>query len=126
MGIRIATDDRGIKVWRSDRGQYPSYAVQISKKEGDTWINDYQKVHFKGGADIPNGTVIQILNAFPALESWVKDNQQHKRIVWIIMEWSEGAGASYKPQPRQQAQDVQASFDDLPDSFSAAEDEIPF
>lgn len=125
MGIRITTDDRGIKVWRSDRGQYPSYAVQISKKEGDAWINDYQKVHFKGGADIPNGTVIQIHDAFPALESWVKDNQQHKRIVWIIMEWSDGIGP-YQAQSKNPVQEVQTSFDDLPDSFAAAEDNIPF
>jgi len=118
MGIRIATDDRGIKVWRFDSGQYPSYVVQVSKKEGDTWIKKYQKIHFKGGADIPNGTVIHIHDAFPALESWVKDGQQYKRIVWIIMEWSDGAGP-YQAQSQQ-------SFDDLPDSFQASEDEIPF
>jgi hypothetical protein len=122
MGIRIATDDRGIKVWRSDRGQYPSYAVQVSKKEGDAWINEYQKIHFKGGADIPNGTVIHIQDAFPALESWVKDGQQYKRIVWIIMEWSDGV-APYQAKSQAPAQ---GSFDDLPDSFQAAEDEIPF
>ena len=122
MGIRITTDNNGIKVYRSDKGKYPSYAVRVGKKEGDTWISDFQKVHFKGGADIPNGTVIQIHDAFPALESWVKNDQQYKRIVWIIMEWSDGV-APYQAQSRKP---VQVEDDDFPGSFSAAEDETPF
>lgn len=125
MGIRISTDDRGVKVYRSDKGNFPSYAVRISKKEGDTWISDFQKVHFKGGADIPSGTEIQIHDAFPALESWVKDGQQYKRIVWIIMEWSDGIGP-YQAQSKKPEQVGLDSFDDLPDTFAAAEDDIPF
>lgn len=125
MGIRITTDDRGVKVYRSDKWNFPSYSVRISKKEGDTWISDFQKVHFKGGADIPSGTEIQIHDAIPALESWVKDGQQHMRIVWIIMEWSDSVGP-YQAQSKKPAETVQGSFDDLPDSFSSAEDDIPF
>ena len=122
MGIRITTDTRGIKVWRSDRGEYPSYAVQVSKKEGDSWVNEYQRVKFKGSPDIPNGTVIEIKDGFPALDTWVKDGVEHKRIVWIIMDyWYDGM----KEKPQQTYMEMPEP-DDLPDSFSAAEDEIPF
>lgn len=121
MGIRISTDYKGIKVWRSDRGEKPSYAVQVSRKEGDSWINDYQKVRFKGGADIPNGTNIYIRDAFPTLETWVKDGQEHKRIVWMIMDYAFD-GMTEKPKQTY----IEMPEPDMPDSFSAAEDEIPF
>ena len=119
MGIKITTDYKGIKVWRSDRGQYPSYAIQVSKKEGDTWINDYQKVRFRGSPDIPNGTEISIRDGFPALETWVKDGCEHKRIVWVIMDYSY-PGMTEKP--KQSFMDMP----DYPDSFSAAEEDLPF
>ena len=121
MGVRISTDHRGVKVWRSDRGEYPSYAIQVSRKEGDAWINDYQRVRFKGGADIPNGTDIYIKDAFPTLEFWVKDGQEHKRIVWMIMDYAFD-GQTEKPKQTY----IEMPEPDMPDSFSAAEDEIPF
>lgn len=118
MGIRISTDNKGIKVWRSDRYERPSYAVQISKKEGDTWINDYQPVRFRQGVEIANGTTIYITDAFPTLDTWTKDGQEFKRKVWMILDFdAPGQTAS-----RQTEVDVS----DLPDSFSAAEDSIPF
>ena len=119
MGIKISTDNRGVKVWRSDRYEKPSYAIQISKKEGDTWISEYQKVRFRGSPDIPNGTIIYIRDGFTTLETWVKDNIEHKRIVWGIMDYSyEGMNEP----PKQSFIDMP----EMPDSFSAAEDDIPF
>ena len=119
MGIRISTDHKGVKVWRSDKTGKPSYAIQIGKKEGDTWINEYQKVWFKGGADIKNGTTIYIRDAFPTIDSWVKDGVQHTRIMWIIMDYTYDGMAERQPQ-------TFIEMPDLPDTFSAAEDEIPF
>lgn len=121
MGIRISTDHRGIKVWRSDKGKYPSYAVQVSVKESDTWINEYQKVKFKGSPDIPNGTIVKIKDAFPTLETWVKDGAEHKRIVWIIMDYDYD-GMTEKPKPSF----VEMPEPDIPDSFASAIDDIPF
>ena len=117
MGIKITTDDKGIKVWRSDKYDKPSYAVQISKREGDGWVNHYQPVRFRKGVDVPNGTLIFFQNAFPTLDTWTKDGQEFKREVWMIMEFS--ADGCEAPQ---------ACMDtsDLPESFAAAEDEIPF
>ena len=120
MGIKITTDYKGIKVWRSDRGQYPSYAVQVSKKEGDTWINEYQKVKFKGSPDIPNGTLIHIKDGFAALETWVSDGVEHKRIVWVIMDY-EYEGMKEKPVN---------TFMEMPDppsdSFTSLDEDLPF
>lgn len=117
MGIRITTDDKGIKVWRSDKYERPSYAVQISKKEGDTWVNDYQPVRFRQGVEIKNGTTIFIKDAFPTLDTWTKDGQEFKRKVWMILDFDV---------PGQTSKPTIVDTSDLPDSFSAAEDEIPF
>lgn len=119
MGIKIQTDNKPVKVWRSDRGQYPSYAIQISKKEGDAWVNDYQKVRFRGSPDIPNGTEIRISDGFPTLETWVKDGVEHKRIVWVLMDYSY-PGMTEKPKQ------TFVEMPDYPDSFSAAEEDLPF
>lgn len=119
MGIKIQTDNKPVKVWRSDRGQYPSYAIQVSKKEGDAWVNDYQKVRFRGSPDIPNGTEIRISDGFPTLETWVKDGVEHKRIVWVLMDYSY-PGMTEKPKQ------TYVEMPDYPDSFSAAEEDLPF
>lgn len=119
MGIKIQTDNKPVKVWRSDRGQYPSYAIQVSKKEGDAWVNDYQKVRFRGSPDIPNGTEIRISDGFPTLETWVKDGVEHKRIVWVLMDYSY-PGMTEKPKQ------TFVEMPDYPDSFSAAEEDLPF
>lgn len=119
MGIKIQTDNKPVKVWRSDRGQYPSYAIQVSKKEGDAWVNDYQKVRFRGSPDIPNGTEIRISDGFPTLETWVKDGVEHKRIVWVLMDYS-------YPGMTERPKQTFVEMPDYPDSFSAAEEELPF
>lgn len=119
MGIKIQTDNKPVKVWRSDRGQYPSYAIQVSKKEGDAWVNDYQKVRFRGSPDIPNGTEIRISDGFPTLETWVKDGVEHKRIVWVLMDYSY-PGMTEKPKQ------TFVEMPDYPDSFSVAEEDLPF
>ena len=119
MGVRISTDYRGVKVWRSDRGEKPSYAIQVSRKEGDTWINDYQKVRFKGGADIPNGTTVFIRDGFPTLDTWVNDGVEYHRIVWMIMEY-DYEGQKEKPQKSF------VEIPDYPDSFAAMDADLPF
>lgn len=119
MGIRISTDKKAVKVWRSDRYEHPTYAIQVSKKEGDTWINDYQKVRFRGSPDIPNGTEVTIRDGFPTLETWVKDGVEHKRIVWVLMDYD-------YPGMTQRPKQSFVEMPDYPDSFSTAEEELPF
>ena len=119
MGIKISTDNKPVKVWRSDKYEKPTYAIQVSKKEGDAWVNDYQKVRFRGSPDIPNGTEVTIKDGFPALETWVKDGYEHKRIIWVLMDYEY---AGMKEKPKQSFMDLP----DYPDSFSAAEEDLPF
>lgn len=117
MGIKITTDDRGpVKVWRSEKNGFVSYAIGVSKKEGDNWINGYQPVRFLKGIDVPNGAEITISHAFPILTSWVKDGKQYTRVVWQIMEFK-------GPRSSVQQDDGYADF---PESFSQVTDEIPF
>lgn len=124
MGIKITTDDRPVNVWRSDRNSFPQYAITISKKGDDgKWIREYQQVTFRKGIELENNESIFIQDAFPKLNVW-KDNdgQIHKRQVWQILDFTY---ASRKEEPAPDKQ-MAMGFDDLPDSFSAAEDSIPF
>jgi hypothetical protein len=59
--------------------------------------------------EIANGTTIYITDAFPTLDTWTKDGQEFKRKVWMILDFETDVNAA-----------------DVPDSFSAAEDSIPF
>ena len=123
MGIRITTDEKGpVKVYRNDRGKYPSYAVRVSRKEDDAWISGFQPIKFRRGVEVADKTEIVIYDAFPVLESWVKDEKQYTRISWMIMDFDEAGARRPDPQP----QPRQESFEDVPDGFSAAEDDIPF
>ena len=119
MGIRITTDKKGVKVWRSDKYDKPRYAIQVGKKEGDTWVNKYQRVRFKDSPDIPNGTVVHITDGFEALDTWVKDGVEHTEIIIIAMDYTYD-GMKTRPVP------TFINMSDLPDTFSAAQDEIPF
>lgn len=87
MGIKIITDGKPVKVWRSEHNGIASYAISISRKEGDSWVNKYQDVSFLKGVGVPNGSEITITNAFPTLRTWIKDGQQFSKIVWKIMEF---------------------------------------
>lgn len=87
MGIKITTDGKPVKVWRSERNGFASYAISVSRKDGDHWITGYQDVRFLKGIGVKNGTEITIKEAFPTLSTWVKDGQQFKKIVWQILEF---------------------------------------
>lgn len=67
MGLMISTDDKGIKIWRDDKGNFPRYSYAISKKNDDgTYTNCYQDIHFPKGVELANGEVIKIKKAFPS------------------------------------------------------------
>lgn len=122
MGIRITTDDYGVKVWRSDRHGFPQYAVAISiKTDSGERISEYKQVQFRRGVELENGEEICIDGGFPTLRTW-KDRQtgeERSKEVWMITDFR------YRKQapPKQSLQDT---IEDLPDSFAAAEDDIPF
>ena len=135
MGIRITTDKYGIKVWRTDKYGYAQYSISIQKKkENGGYITKYKQVKFRGGVEVENGADIIIRDAFPTIDSW-KDKttgELKTKEVWVIMDFVYKTAA---PMPRnehteQKAQEIEQAaqdlFSDMPDSFQAAEDDIPF
>lgn len=134
MGIRITTDGYGIKVWRSDKYNYPQYAVGIQKKMDDgTFVTEYKAVRFRKGVELANGEMINIHDAFPTLEVWFdkKTNEQRKKEVWVILDFTyinqqPQRQPQQQPAPAPQPQPAQMGFDDLPPEFQATEDDIPF
>ena len=123
MGIKIITDDRPVQVWRYDGNGFPQYSIGISKKGDDgKWIREYQQIVFRKGVELANNESIFIHDAFPKLNTWrAKDGSIGKRVVWQILDFSYATN-----RPETEAPAYQESYDDVPDSFAAAEDDVPF
>lgn len=121
MGIKITTDDYGIRVWRSDKFGFPQYAVVTGKTESGK--SEYQQVQFRHGIELENGADIFIDNAFPTMRTWKDKNtgEEKAKSVWMITSFRYKTDAPAPKKPL--ATDM---LDDLPDSFAAADDEIPF
>ena len=119
MGIRWSTDNKGEKVYRSDKYDKVRYAIRVSKKEGDSWVSEFQEVRFRGTPDIPNKTIVFVKDGFEALDTWVKDGQEHTKIIKVAMDYTYDG---MKERPKQSFMDMP----DYPDSVSAAEEDLPF
>ena len=89
MGLVFATDEKGLKIWRNDQGQYPRYSYSISRKNGDTWENAYRDVRFKKEVSLENGTVIAINNAFESFNTG-KDGKKYPYLMITDFEIIEG------------------------------------
>ena len=128
MGIRITTDEYGVRVWRSDRYGHTNYSVTIQKKKEDGgYITEYKQVKFRGGVEIENGSDIIIRDGFPTIESWNDKNtgELKTKEVWVILDFVYKSAAP-RPQAREPQPVPEDMFRDMPDTFQAAEDEIPF
>lgn len=130
MGIRITTDEFGVRVWRSDRYGHPNYSISIQKKKDDgDYITEYKQIKFKGGVEVENGADIIIRDAFPTIDTWKDKNtgELKKKEVWVIMDFHYRTVA---PERREEnvrpAPAPQMDLSDMPDTFQAAEDDIPF
>ena len=123
MGIKIITDDKPVNVWRYDGNGFPQYSIGISKKGDDgKYIREYQQIVFRKGVELQNNERIYIFDAFPKLHTWrAKDGSIGKRQVWQILDFSYATD-----RPEIEAPAYQESYEDVPDSFAAAEDDIPF
>jgi hypothetical protein len=88
MGLNVSTDDKGLKIWRNDEGQYPRYSYTISRKNQDgTWDNCYQSVRFKKDVSVSNGVVIKINNAFFSFDT-AKDDPKKKYPYLMVTDFS--------------------------------------
>lgn len=125
MGIKIITDDFGVKVWRSDRFGFPQYSISISSKtESGERVNEYKPVRFRRGVELENGDEIYIESAFPTLDFWrdkTTNELKHKEI-WMITDFSYRARYAHEdPQPQIFTQE------NLPDNVAVVDDiELPF
>lgn len=85
MSLLLITDERGIKVWRDDKGQFPRYSVSVSKKNDQgKYENCYIDVHFKRDVELANGTEISINASFPSFNVG-KDGKKY--MYWQIMDF---------------------------------------
>ena len=132
MGIRITTDEFGIRVWRSDRYGHPNYSVSIQKKKDDGgYITEYKQIKFRGGVEVENGADIIIRDGFPTIDTWNDKNtgELKKKEVWVVLDFHYRQEAPERTerdtQPQRKPQ-PQIDFNDMPGTFQAAEDDIPF
>ena len=69
MGIKLETDDKGVKVIRKDGtskagNAYTMYSLMYSFKVGEEWKNGFIDAGFKRGVEIANKSKIIIKDAF--------------------------------------------------------------
>lgn len=104
MGLVITTDDKGLKIWRDDKGQFPRYSYSISRKnDKDQWVNVYKEVKFKNGVNVENGAVISIKKAFESFNI----ASDGKKYPYLMISEFEVLGGGDIPIP-----DVPAAADD--------------
>ena len=87
MGMRAKTDERGVKVWRDDKAQYPRYSFSISKKnDAGEYDNFYMEIKFKKDLPEPdNGDSIIINDSFLSFNVWTdKDNIPFKHLYHVF------------------------------------------
>lgn len=89
MGLKITTDDKGVKIYRKDRdtkngGKFATYTMGVSSKTLDgTWLNGFVDCFFKKGVEVNNKAVIKINNAFPT----VTEYNDKKYTKWMILDF---------------------------------------
>lgn len=117
MGMRAMTDERGVKVWKDNKGEYPRYSYSISKKnDAGEYDNFYMEIKFKKELPLPeNGDNIIINDSFLSFNVW-KDKEGKKRTYPYLMVLDYENLDSIKPKD--------TSFIDVPDGIDA--DAVPF
>jgi len=89
MGLKISTDDKGVKIYRKDRdtkngGKFATYCMGVSSKTMDgTWVNGFVDCLFKKGVEVNHKAVIKINNAFPT----VNEYNGNKYVKWFILDF---------------------------------------
>lgn len=115
MGMRALTDERGVKVWRDDKAQYPRYSFSISKKnDKGEYDNFYMEIKFKKGLEEPdNGDNIIINDAFMSFNVWIDKEGKKKTSPYLMVMDYENLDAKPKD----------TSFIDVPEGVEEA---LPF
>ena len=100
MGLIVQTDDRGVKVYATERessnGKFTSYSIGInSKNASGEWINGYVNCKFKKGVSVANKAKIKINSSFFVATKSGQKSYTHLMITdFDILEPGESAGDS--------------------------------
>jgi hypothetical protein len=118
MGIKLETDDKGIKVIRKDGtskagNPYTMYSLMYSFKVGEEWKNGFIDAGFKKGVDLANKTKILIKDAF--LTGTEFNGNTKPKIIVMDFDVLEGGDA---PKPADDG-----AWMNIPDGIDA---ELPF
>lgn len=112
MGVKVSTDERGVKIWVDEKGSFPRYSYSIGKKnDKGEYDNFYMNVKFRKGLDAPeNGEEIIIKDAFQTFDVWNdKEGKKHTIPVVMVMDYESMSGKN--------------SHIDIPDGL---DDVVPF
>ena len=118
MGLKVTTDDKGVRIWRVDKvssngNPYTRYFTKVSSKDGDEWVSAFIDVLFPKGTNIADKTDILIKDAFYLVSKY----QDKTSMKLYIKEW-EVVGAAQAPQTDADG------FMNVPEGID--EDDLPF
>jgi len=85
MGLKITTDDKGVKIYRNDKTtsngmSFATYSIMVSTKKGDEYINSFIDVMFPKGTELANKVTINIKDAWFMVSEY-KDKRYTKLYV---------------------------------------------
>lgn len=121
MGLKITTDDKGVRIWRVDKvssngNPYTRYFTKVSSRDGDEWVSAFIDVLFPKGTNIADKTDILIKDAFYLVSKY----QDKTSMKLYIKEW-EVFGVAPESQIGKTDSD---GFMNVPEGID--EDELPF
>ena len=85
MSMTVTTDDKGIRIWRDDKGSFPRYSTSISRKVDGDYKNMYLTVKFKKGVELQNGTDIKVNNAFFSFDEYKDKEGNEKKAMYLMI-----------------------------------------
>ena len=103
------------KIFRNDDKGFANYVTSLGKQKADKsgYDNAYIEVKFKKGVEVENGTLIDIAKGFLSFRQYEVEGK--KRTVWYIMVLDFDSEFMDKEPP-----------EDIPDNFTAVNDNVPF
>lgn len=87
MGLRAITDERGVKVWKDGKADFPRYSFSISKKnDSGKYDNFYMEIKFKKDLELPdNGDEILIKDSFLSFNIWTDKDGKKKTFPYLMI-----------------------------------------
>jgi len=101
MGLIISTDEKGVRVYASEKeganGKYMTYSLPVCKKDDKgKWDTVYLSCGFRKGVVVPHKSKIKFSNAFPTFN--VYNGKKYNKIMILdyeILEEGETQGDGF-------------------------------